>query len=180
MPRSYAPQFRAMVVDQVRNGKRVAEVAGNVEHCGATVFRWVRQDKVDRGEREMPGTSTLENAELRAAKRRIVELEAELATVKRASELFTEGRSEGRVVRPKDRCPSWRGWLRRVTGQSVSAGSSLCRSPRSSTGGTLRSVPARSAGLGSPTSSVRSTPPHGRPTVSGGSRPSSPMPTARW
>jgi hypothetical protein len=27
MPHSYAPQFRAMVVDQVRSGLRVAEVA---------------------------------------------------------------------------------------------------------------------------------------------------------
>ena len=55
MPRSYAPQFRAMVVDQVRNGKRVAEVAASVELCEATVFRWVRQDKIDRG--EMPRMS---------------------------------------------------------------------------------------------------------------------------
>jgi transposase-like protein len=54
-----------MVVDQVRNGKRVAEVAASVELCEATVFQWVRQDKIDRG--EMPGTSTLESAELRAA-----------------------------------------------------------------------------------------------------------------
>ena len=41
---------------------------------------------------------TAESEELRAAKRRIGELEAELATVKRATELF----DKGRVVRPKD------------------------------------------------------------------------------
>ena len=64
----------------------------------------MRQDKIDRG--EMPGSSTLESAEPRAATRRIAELEAELATVKRASELFAEGRGEGRLVRPKDRCPA--------------------------------------------------------------------------
>ncbi len=61
----------------------------------ATVYRWVRQDRVDRG--ELGGTSTSETAELRAARRRITELESELATVRRASELF----AEGRVVRPK-------------------------------------------------------------------------------
>ena len=51
MPRCYAQQFRAMVVDQVRNGWRVAEVAANVELCEATVFRWVRQGQ-DRSRRE--------------------------------------------------------------------------------------------------------------------------------
>jgi transposase-like protein len=95
MPHSYAPQFRAMVVDQVRSGLRVAEVAASVDVAEATVYRWVRQDRIDRG--ELAGTSSVDNAELRAAKRRIAELESELAVVKRASALF----DEGRVVRPK-------------------------------------------------------------------------------
>ncbi len=96
MPRSYAAQFRTMVVEQVRSGRRVAEVAAELELSQSTVFRWVRQDRVDRG--ELAGTPTAESAELRAAKRRIAELEAELATVKRASQLF----DKGRVVRPKE------------------------------------------------------------------------------
>lgn len=49
----------------------------------STVFRWVRQDRIDCG--EIPGTSTEENAELRAARRRIAELEAELAYRRRFS-----------------------------------------------------------------------------------------------
>ena len=95
MPHSYAPQFRAMVVDQVRAGTSVAEVAAAVEVGEATVYRWVRQDRIDRG--ELAGTSTSDNADLRAARQRIAELEVELAIVKRASVLF----DEGRVVRPK-------------------------------------------------------------------------------
>jgi putative transposase len=95
MPHSYAPQFRAMVIDQVRSGRRVAEVAASVGVPEGTAYRWVRQDRIDRG--EIAGTSSIENAELRAARHRIAELEAELATVKRATELF----AEGRVVRPK-------------------------------------------------------------------------------
>jgi putative transposase len=95
MPHAYASQFRAMVVEQVRSGVSVAEVAASVGVPQSTVFRWVRQDRIDRG--ELAGTSTVENAELRAARRRIGELEAELATVKRASELF----AERPVVRPK-------------------------------------------------------------------------------
>lgn len=99
MPHSYAPQFRAMIIEQVRSGRRVAAVAASVEVPEGTVFRWVRQDRIDRG--EIPGTSSQESTELRAATRRITELEAELATVKRASELF----AQARVVRPKVLCP---------------------------------------------------------------------------
>jgi transposase InsO family protein/transposase-like protein len=95
MPRAYASQFRSMVVEQVRSGRRVVEVAAAVGVPEATVYRWVKQERIDRG--EVAGTSTGENADLRAARRRITELEAELATVKRATELF----AEGRVVRPK-------------------------------------------------------------------------------
>lgn len=95
MPHGYAAQFRSMVVEQVRSGKHVAEVAAAVGVAEATVYRWVRQERVDRGELE--GASSVENAELGAARRRIAELEAELATVTRASQLF----AEGRVVRPK-------------------------------------------------------------------------------
>ena len=101
MPRSYAPQFRSMVVDQVRSGRRVAEVAAAPGLPEGTVFRWVRQDRIDRG--ELAGTPTAESAEIRASRRRIAELEAELATVKRASELF----DKGSVVRPKDLLGSW-------------------------------------------------------------------------
>jgi len=38
MPRAYASQFRAMVIEQVRSGKGVAEVAESVEVPQATVF----------------------------------------------------------------------------------------------------------------------------------------------
>ncbi len=68
MPRSYAAQFRARVVQQVRSGQRMADVAAALELPESTVFRCVRQDRIDRGELE--GTSTVESADLRAAKRR--------------------------------------------------------------------------------------------------------------
>jgi transposase InsO family protein len=73
----------------------VADVAAAVGVAESTVYRWVRQERIDRG--ELAGTSTSDNAELRAARQRIAELESELATVKRASTLF----DEKRVVRPK-------------------------------------------------------------------------------
>ena len=137
MPRSYASQFRAMVIEQVRNGRRVAEVAASVEVPEATVFRWVRQDKIDRG--EIPGTQSQESTELRAAKRRIAELEAELATVKRASELFAPGPAQRAGGALKKCCaPSWRRWQVRAMAPSVCAGSSVSHSRRSTPGATLR------------------------------------------
>jgi putative transposase len=43
MPHSYAPQFRAMVVGQVRSGRRVAEVARYLEISEPTYHRWRNQ-----------------------------------------------------------------------------------------------------------------------------------------
>lgn len=56
MGRSYAPEFRHRVVQRVRGGQSVKKVAAEVGAAEATVFRWVAQDKVDRGERS--GTSS--------------------------------------------------------------------------------------------------------------------------
>ena len=55
MPHSYAPQFRAMVIEQFRSGRKVEELARELEVSPATVYRWLRQDRVDRG--ELVGTS---------------------------------------------------------------------------------------------------------------------------
>ncbi len=62
----------------------------------ATTFRSKKQHLIDAG--IIVGLSSQESAELWATRTRIAELEAEFATVKRALELF----GEGRVVRPKE------------------------------------------------------------------------------
>ncbi len=49
---------------------------------------WVRQDRIDRG--EIQGTSTTENAQLRAARKRIRELEEEVAILRTAATLLGE------------------------------------------------------------------------------------------
>ena len=79
MARYYAPEFRHRVVQRVRSGHAVKKVAAEAGAAEATVFRWVAQDKVDRGERA--GTSSRDRAELAKAQRRIRELETELAVV---------------------------------------------------------------------------------------------------
>ena len=104
MPRTYDPEFRRRVIDLVRAGRPVRAVAAELGLAEATVYRWKTQDRIDRGDR--PGTSTSDRGELAAAKRRIQELETELALVKQAAALFEEG------VRPKaSRKPSTRSSL---------------------------------------------------------------------
>ena len=51
-----------------------------------TIFRWLAQDRIDRG--EGPGPTSKERKELSAARRRIRELETELGMVERASEFY--------------------------------------------------------------------------------------------
>jgi putative transposase len=99
MPESYSSQYREMVLAQVRAGRSVYDLAEGLEVSAATIFRWKKQEQIDVG--NTVGLSSQDAAELRTARSRIAELEAELATVKRASELF----AQGRVVRPKELFP---------------------------------------------------------------------------
>ena len=93
MPRRYPPEFRSKVLELIAAGRTVAEVALDLGVSGQTIYNWRAQYRIDRGEE--PGVKSTELAELMAAKRRIAQLEAELAATKRANELLQE------VVRPK-------------------------------------------------------------------------------
>jgi transposase-like protein len=93
VPRTYDGEFRRRVVELVRAGRPVRAVAAELGLAEATVYRWKAQDLIDCGIK--PGLSTSERGELAAARRRIQELETELALVKQAAALFEEG------VRPK-------------------------------------------------------------------------------
>jgi transposase-like protein len=93
VPKSYPPEFRRKVIDLVEAGRPVAQVAADLAISEQTVYTWRRQHLIDTG--QLPGTTSAENAELAAARRRIAELETELAIHRRASELL------GKVVPPK-------------------------------------------------------------------------------
>jgi transposase-like protein len=86
VPRRYPVEFRRKVLDLVEAGKPVAEIADQLGVTAQTVYNWRNQDLIDRGLRA--GTSTGESAELTAARKRIRELETELAVTKRANELL--------------------------------------------------------------------------------------------
>jgi transposase len=91
--RGYPPEFRGKVLDLVEAGRPVVDVARDLGISAQSIYTWRRQDQIDKG--LVPGLSSAEKSELTAAKRRIAELEAELAIHRRASELL------GKVVPPK-------------------------------------------------------------------------------
>lgn len=93
MPKRYPSEFRRKVLDLVAAGRRVAQVATDLDIGEQTIYVWRRQELIDTG--QLPGTTSSENAELVAARRRIAELETEVAIHRRAAELL------GEVVAPK-------------------------------------------------------------------------------
>lgn len=90
MPRAYPAEFRARAVALVRAGKEQRQTAADLGIHPVTLAKWVKQDRIDRG--EISGTSTSESAELRAARRRIRELETELVIVRQAAKFLGEDR----------------------------------------------------------------------------------------
>ena len=89
MPKRYPPEFRRKVLDLVASGRRVAQVAADLDISDQTIYAWRRQELIDSG--QISGTTSADNAELVAARRRIAELEAEIAVHRRAAELLKEG-----------------------------------------------------------------------------------------
>jgi transposase-like protein len=76
------------VLELVASGRKVADVARDLGISDQTIYGWRRQDLIDRG--VVPGLSSAEREELAAAKRKIRELETELAIHRRAAELLKE------------------------------------------------------------------------------------------
>ena len=91
--KGYPAEFRRRALDLVAAGKTVAEVARLLEVSDQSVYSWRRQEQIDQG--ELPGLSSAEREELRAARQQIRALETELAVHRRAAELLKES------VRPK-------------------------------------------------------------------------------
>ena len=96
--RGYPAELRRRVVDLLATGRKVADVARALGVSEQAIYGWRRQERIDCGVE--PGLSTVEKAELAAAKRRIRELEAELAVHRRAAELLKESSSPKVGSRP--------------------------------------------------------------------------------
>src|SRR5262245_10475334 len=94
MPRAYPAEFRQRAIALVRAGQSVTKTAADLGITDTCLYGWVRQDRVDRG--ELPGVTTAESRELRKARRRIRELEAEVQILRRANAMLGD-----EVRRPK-------------------------------------------------------------------------------
>ncbi len=88
MPRSYPAEFRRKVLDLLKAGRTVTQLSNDLQISGQTIYVWRRQEAIDNG--ELPGVNATELAELSKARRRIAELEAELAIHRRATDLLKE------------------------------------------------------------------------------------------
>lgn len=91
----YATAFRIAACERMLAGERVEELAAELEVPAGTLYRWKAQALIDAGRK--PGQKSYEPDELARARRRIKDLEDELAAVKAASALF----NGEEVIRPK-------------------------------------------------------------------------------
>ena len=88
MPRRYPAEIRRQVVELARSGTLVAQLSATFGMTETTIYNWLNQEKIDRG--EVDGLSTEQALELAAAKRRIRELETELAVSRKVNEVFLD------------------------------------------------------------------------------------------
>jgi transposase-like protein len=88
VPRSHQSEFRRKVLDLLKAGRTVTQLANDLQISGQTIYVWRRQEAIDNG--ELPGVTSTELAELSKARRRIAELETELAIHRRAADLLKE------------------------------------------------------------------------------------------
>ena len=89
MPRHYPAEVRRRACERMLAGEAVKDLVGELGISEHTLYRWRRQAFIDAGRR--PGAKSYEADPLETARRRIIELEAELKLVKAASKLFQEG-----------------------------------------------------------------------------------------
>ncbi len=94
----YSAEFRRKVLDLLEEGRSVASVTHDLDLSDQTIYNWRRQDRIDRGLQS--GLSTAEAGELAKAKKRISELETEVAVSRRAMELLKEKSSPKGATRP--------------------------------------------------------------------------------
>jgi transposase len=89
MPHRYPTEVRRQVIELARSGTKVAQLAETFGMSDAMIYSWLKQEKIDRG--EIDGASTDQALELAAARRRIKQLETELAVARKVNEVFLEG-----------------------------------------------------------------------------------------
>ena len=74
------------MLDLIEAGRKISGAPGDLGISDQTIYTWRRKDRIDRGLEA--GVSSAGKAGLTAARKRIRELEAELAVHRRATELL--------------------------------------------------------------------------------------------
>jgi transposase len=97
MPRPYPREFREDVIRVARNrgpDVRVKDIAADFGISESCLTNWLAQADVDDGIK--PGTTAADNAELRAAKKRIRLLEQENEVLRRAAAYLSQAQLPGK------------------------------------------------------------------------------------
>ncbi len=90
-PSKYTEEFRRDAVALVRDsGEPVKKIARDLGVNPETLRTWVKQDKIDRGEGEPGELTSVEREELRALRKRNLELEREREILKKAAAFFAK------------------------------------------------------------------------------------------
>jgi transposase len=88
MPRPYPREFRQGAIDLARRGDRpIAEVAHELGIAESCLRRWLKQDQLDRRERD-DGLTTAEREELRQLRRENARLRQEKEILRKAAAFF--------------------------------------------------------------------------------------------
>jgi len=86
--RPYPPEFRREAIRLVEaTGRRYQDVAVELGISGESLRKWIKQEQLDRGDRD-DGLTSSEREELRRLRRENRELQAEREILKRAVTFF--------------------------------------------------------------------------------------------
>jgi transposase-like protein len=89
MPKHYPAELRRRTCERMLAGEAVKDLVAELGISEVTLYKWRRQALIDAGQR--PGLKSYDADPLLTARRRVMELEAELKAVKEASALFEDG-----------------------------------------------------------------------------------------
>jgi transposase len=83
----FPPEFRRRVLEQVRAGRNISEVARQFEIARQTIMNWLKQDDLDAGKRT-DGLTTEEHKELVQLRRENKRLKMEQEILSKAAAWF--------------------------------------------------------------------------------------------